>query len=152
MSCSMARQRMDWSICAWSGKLFLSFFLTIFTFSRLLNVWPVHVPCFPARDEKQTPEYTWRPADDRFYHDLSEITDPRQIRYLCCLPRRKQSRRLSSQRPRSMMAIPKIYRRQDLYPEKEPTPMGFLLRLEQPKQPWPIHRQNQTKHHIQTRN
>lgn len=46
---------MAWSIFAWSGKHIFPFF--IFTFSRLLNVWPVHVPFFsPARDENQKPE------------------------------------------------------------------------------------------------
>ena len=51
----MARQKMAWSIFAWSGKLFVPFLN--FIFSRLLNVWPVHVPFFPpARDENQKPE------------------------------------------------------------------------------------------------
>lgn len=47
---------MVWSIFAWSGKHILPFFFffLIFTFSRLLNVWPVRVPFLsPARDENK---------------------------------------------------------------------------------------------------
>lgn len=51
----MVRQKMAWSIFAWSGKLFVPFFN--FHFLPLAKCLAVHVLSFsPARDENQKPK------------------------------------------------------------------------------------------------